>query len=259
MLWINPHTSFYFRAELQMTSDEGLNAFGAATWGQPFLYQGFNEHLGWMHTTSSADCVDEFAETVTQKDGKYVYKYGNEERPVTVKNITINYKAADGSMAKKTFVTYATHHGPIVREADGKWIAMAIMNKPIEALEQSFGRTKAKNFAEYMKVAALGANSSNDTLYADDKGNMPCCFRNSCRTATTASITPSRWMGPIPPPTGRARRRWTIFRMWSIRPRAGCSTATTRPRIRPDRTPSICPNSRNTWTRRGKIRAAFTW
>ena len=172
MLWINPHTSFYFRADVQMTSDEGLNAYGAATWGQPFLYQGFNEHLGWMHTTSSADCVDEFAETVTQKDGKYVYKYGNEERPVTVKNITINYKAADGSMAKKTFVTYATHHGPIVREANGKWIAMAIMNTPIAALEQSFGRTKAKNFAEYMKVAALGANSSNDTLYADDKGNF---------------------------------------------------------------------------------------
>ncbi len=172
MLWINPHTSFYFRADVQMTSDEGLNAYGAATWGQPFLYQGFNEHLGWMHTTSSADCVDEFAETVTQKDGKYVYKYGNEERPVTVKNIIINYKAADGSMAKKTFVTYATHHGPIVREADGKWIAMAIMNKPIEALEQSFGRTKAKDLAEYQKIASVQANSSNDTLYADDKGNI---------------------------------------------------------------------------------------
>src|SRR5262249_576168 len=43
--------------------------------------------------------------------------------------------------------------------------------KPIEALEQSFGRTKAKDLAEYMKVADLRANSSNDTLYADDKGN----------------------------------------------------------------------------------------
>ena len=172
LLWINPHTSFYFRAELQMTSDEGLNAFGAATWGQPFLYQGFNEHLGWMHTTSSADAVDEFAETVTQKDGKYFYKYGSEERAVTVKPITISYKAADGTMAKRTFNTYATHHGPIVREEGGKWIAMNIMNRPVEALEQSFGRTKASTMEEYMKVAALQANTSNDTLYADDKGNI---------------------------------------------------------------------------------------
>jgi acyl-homoserine-lactone acylase len=169
MLWINPHTSFYFRSVVQMTSDEGLNAYGAATWGQPFIYQGFNEHLGWMHTTSSADTADEFAETVSQKDGKYVSKYGSQELPVTVKNITINYKTASG-MAKKTFVTYATKHGPVVREANGKWITMAIMNKPIEALEQSYGRTKAKTFAEYMKVAEFKANSSNDTLYADDKG-----------------------------------------------------------------------------------------
>ncbi len=55
-----------------MASDEGLNAYGAATWGQPFLYQGFNEHLGWMHTTSSADCVDEFAETVTN-EGRQIF------------------------------------------------------------------------------------------------------------------------------------------------------------------------------------------
>ncbi|MGH6828964.1 MAG: penicillin acylase family protein, partial [Rhizomicrobium sp.] len=171
-LWINPHTSFYFRSEVAMASDQGLDAYGAATWGQPFLYQGFNEHLGWMHTTSSADCVDEFAETVTQKNGKYFYKYGDKELPVTVRNITVDYRAQGGSLAKKTFVTYYTIHGPVVREADGKWIALSIMNKPIAALEQSFGRTKATTFAEYMKVAALDANSSNDTLYADDKGNI---------------------------------------------------------------------------------------
>src|SRR5215469_10646836 len=172
MLWINPHTSFYFRAELGVASDEGLNAFGAATWGQPFLYQGFNEHLGWMHTTSSADCTDEFAETVTRKDGGYFYKYGNQELPVTVKNITIDYKAADARLAKKTFTAYFTRHGPIVREEGGRWIALSIMNVPVAALEQSFGRTKARTMAEYMQVASLGANSSNDTVYADDKGNI---------------------------------------------------------------------------------------
>jgi acyl-homoserine-lactone acylase len=206
-LWINPHTSFYFRSEVAMQSDEGLNAFGAATWGQPFLYQGFNEHLGWMHTTSSADCVDEFAETVTQKNGSYVYKYGDKEMPVTVKNITINYRVPGGQMAKKTFATYSTVHGPIVRETDGKWIAMSIMNKPIEALEQSFGRTKANTFAEYMKVASLGANSSNDTLYADDKGNIalllpqfvPLRDKNLDYTKPVDGSNPdSTWKGDTP-------------------------------------------------------------
>jgi len=51
LLWINPHTSFYFRAELPMVSDEGLDVYGVATWGQFFIYQGFDAHNGWMHTS----------------------------------------------------------------------------------------------------------------------------------------------------------------------------------------------------------------
>ena len=60
LLLINPHTSFFFRSELQMQSDEGLNAYGAVTWGQFFIYQGFNDRAGWMHTSSNVDAIDEF-------------------------------------------------------------------------------------------------------------------------------------------------------------------------------------------------------
>jgi acyl-homoserine-lactone acylase len=172
LLLINPHTSFFFRSELQMSSDEGLDAYGAVTWGQPFIYQGFNEHLGFMHTSTTLDAVDEFAEDVSQKDGKWFYKYGNEERPLTVKPITVFYKTADGAMASRKFITYATHHGPIVREENGKWISFAMMNTPVAALEQSWLRTKAADYAGYMKVAELKANSSNDTLFADDHGEI---------------------------------------------------------------------------------------
>ena len=172
LLLINPHTSFFFRSELQMSSDEGLDAYGAVTWGQPFIYQGFNEHLGFMHTSTTLDAVDEFAEDVSQKDGKWFYRYGNEERPLTVKPITVFYKTADGAMASRKFITYATHYGPIVREEGGKWISFAMMNTPVAALEQSWLRTKASDYAGYMKVAELKANSSNDTLYADDQGRI---------------------------------------------------------------------------------------
>jgi acyl-homoserine-lactone acylase len=170
LLLINPHTSFFFRAEQQMSSDQGLNAYGASTWGQFFIYQGFNEHTGWMHTTSSVDRVDEFAETIVRKDGKLFYRYGAELRPVVTKPITIAYRTPEGGMARQTFTTFRTHHGPIVREADGKWIAMSLMYRPVEALQQSFGRTKTTDLASFQKVAALDANSSNDTLFADSKG-----------------------------------------------------------------------------------------
>jgi acyl-homoserine-lactone acylase len=172
LLLINPHTSFFFRSELQMTSDEGLSAYGAVTWGQLFIYQGFNEHVGFMHTTSTLDAVDEFAEAVTQKNGKYFYRTGKELRPLTVKTVTVSYKTVDGAMAERKFTTYATHHGPIVREAGGKWISFAMMNKPVAALQQSWLRTRQSDYASYVKAASLQANSSNDTLFADDKGEI---------------------------------------------------------------------------------------
>ena len=173
LLLINPHTSFFFRSELQVTSGEGLNAYGAATWGQFFIYQGFNDRAGWMHTTSGVDSVDEFAETIiVGDDGKRSYRYGKELRPVTTKSVTLTLRAPDGTMRTRTFTTYATHHGPIVREQDGKWIAFALMNKPVAALQQSFLRTKASDYASFIKVAELKANSSNNTLFADSKGEI---------------------------------------------------------------------------------------
>ncbi|MDQ6647626.1 MAG: penicillin acylase family protein, partial [Pseudomonadota bacterium] len=172
LLLINPHTSFFFRSELQMSSDAGLDAYGAVTWGQFFVYQGFNRHVGWMHTSTGADVVDEFAETIVHKDGKLFYRYGSELRPVTRRKITVPYRTMDGSIAKRTFTAYFTHHGPIVRELGGKWIAEALMNTPIPALKQSWLRTRTDDYASYMKVAELKANSSNNTLFADDKGDI---------------------------------------------------------------------------------------
>ncbi|MDR3447468.1 penicillin acylase family protein [Dyella sp.] len=172
LLLINPHTSFFFRSELQMSSDAGLDVYGAVTWGQFFIYQGFNKHIGFMHTSTTADVVDEFAETIVHDGGKFGYRYGKETRDVTTRPITITYRKADGSMGQRTFTTYATHHGPIVREEGGKWVATALMNKPMEALEQSWLRTKATDFASFMKIAELKANSSNNTIFADDKGEI---------------------------------------------------------------------------------------
>ncbi len=172
LLLINPHTSFFFRSELQMSSNEGLDAYGAVTWGQFFIYQGFNKHIGWMHTSSGVDVVDEFAETIQRKDGKLFYRYGNDMRPVTSRDIVVPVRSADGSLAERHFTVYATHHGPIVRAQGDKWIAVSLMNKPLEALQQSWLRTKANDYAAYMKVAEFRANSSNNTIYADDKGNI---------------------------------------------------------------------------------------
>ncbi|MGB8128658.1 MAG: penicillin acylase family protein, partial [Candidatus Angelobacter sp.] len=171
LLLINPHTSFFFRSELHMVSEEGLDAYGASTWGQFFIYQGFNLHIGWMHTSSGVDAIDEYLETVTKKGDHYFYKYGKEERPVIAKKITVSYKT-DHGMADKTFTAYWTHHGPIIREEDGHWVSIRLMQKPIKALSESFLRTKASDYKSYRKVMELKANSSNNTIFADADGDI---------------------------------------------------------------------------------------
>ena len=171
LLWINPHTSFFFRAEAQATSDEGLNAYGALTWGQFFVYQGFNERAGWMHTSSGVDNIDEYLETVTPKGDSFVYKYGTEERPVTSRVVVVPYKTATG-MAERRFTVYRTHHGPVVRQAGDKWVSVRLMEEPVKALTQSYTRTKAKNLKEFKDILNLHTNSSNNTVFADAEGNI---------------------------------------------------------------------------------------
>jgi acyl-homoserine-lactone acylase len=171
MMLINPHTSFYFRPEVHVVSEQGLNAYGAVTWGQFFVYQGFNSHLGWMHTSGGGDVIDEYLETVVEKDGKRFYKYGNGERPFTAKQITLPYRTGN-TMASKTITVYFSHHGPVIREANGKWVAVRMMQEPLKALQQSYLRTKAANYAAFSKVMELRTNSSNNTVYADADGSI---------------------------------------------------------------------------------------
>ena len=172
LLLINPHTTFYFRSELQMSSDHGLDAYGAATWGQFFIYQGFNPHLGWMHTSTGVDDIDEFAEKVERRGNGYCYWYGRTCRPLGTRPITIRYRTPDGHMASRSFTAWMTHRGPIIRADGNRWIAFAMMNRPVEALQQSYLRTKASDLASYMRISDFQANSSNNTVFADDKGNI---------------------------------------------------------------------------------------
>ena len=171
MLLINPHTSFFFRGEVHVQSEQGLNAYGAVTWGQFFVYQGFNEKTGWMHTTSDVDIIDEFEETIVRNKKGINYKYGNELRPLDSVEVVLKYKNANNIGSKK-FMAYRTHHGPVTHATGNKWVSTAMMWDPVKALQQSFLRTKNSNQKEFDKMMNIRTNSSNNTVYADADGNI---------------------------------------------------------------------------------------
>ena len=173
LLLINPHTSFYFRAEAHVRSDAGLDAYGAVTWGQFFIYQGFNERLGWMHTSTGADFLDEYAETIARTEsGDATYLYAGTQRPVRSRTVTLRYRTPTGETRERQFKVLATHHGPIVRAEQGKWIAVRLMQDPVNALIQSYLRTKTRDLAAFKSVLNLHTNSSNNTVYADADGKI---------------------------------------------------------------------------------------
>lgn len=171
ILYINPHVTFYFRPEVQVTSEEGLNAYGAVTWGQMFVYQGFNEYCGWMHTSCNVDVADVYAEKIKKKGEKYFYEYDKQLKPVIEKKISIKYKDGD-ALKTKVFTTYATQHGPIMAKRNDQWISLKSYNRSMTSLIQSWSRTKAKGFDDYKKTMDLRANTSNSTVFADNKGNI---------------------------------------------------------------------------------------
>ena len=171
ILYINPHVTFYFRPEVHMVSEQGLNVYGAVTWGQFFIYQGFNENCGWMHTSGAADVADVYAEQVVKQNGKWWYKYENALRPIKEKNMTIRYKTATGSVTKN-ITAYATHHGPVMGEKNNEWWSVRSNNRSMNGLIQSWQRTKTTGFEAYKKVMGLRSNTSNNTVFADNKGNI---------------------------------------------------------------------------------------
>ncbi len=171
LLLINPHTSFYFRGEVHVVSEEGLNAYGAVTWGQFFVYQGFNEKTGWMHTSTYTDVIDEFKESVVKMNGNLFYKYGEELRPIKNSEITLKYKQGN-ELKEKNFPMYHTHHGPITHMVDDQWTSTAMMWEPVKALEQSYIRSKQSDYKGFREMMDIRTNSSNNTVYADAEGNI---------------------------------------------------------------------------------------
>ena len=203
ILYINPHVTFYFRPEVHIVSEEGLNAYGAVTWGQFFVYQGFNEHCGWMHTSSVVDAADTYIEKISKKNNGYVYQYNNAQKKVIEKKISLHYKVADNIETKNITALY-THHGPVMANRNGQILSLRADNRIMNGLIQCWQRNKATSFIAFKKTLDLKGNISNNTVYADAQGNIAYWHGNripvkdkkyNWNKAVDGTITATEWKG----------------------------------------------------------------
>lgn len=207
ILYINPHVTFNFRPEVHVVSEEGLNVYGAVTWGQFFVYQGFNEHCGWMHTSSAVDAADTYIEKVSPAGNGWTYLYNGKQRKVKEKIIRIGVKNAAGELVSREVTGLFTHHGPIMARRKGQWISMKADNRIMNGLIQCWQRNKAGSFAEFKKTLDLRGNISNNTVYADAEGNIAYWHGNRIPVRDTrydwnrpvdGSIRETEWKGYHP-------------------------------------------------------------
>ena len=210
---------------MQVVSEEGLNVYGAVTWGQFFVYQGFNEHCGWMHTSSNVDVADLYAEKIIKKNNQLFYEYNKALKPVTEKIISLSYKK-DDVIQTKIITAYFTHHGPIMASRDGQWISVKGYNRSLKSLIQSWQRTKTKGFEDYKKNMALSANTSNNTVFADDKGNIAYWHGDFIPREIKNTTGANRLMEQLLLPNGRACIHWMKLFMYIIQQLAGYKIVT---------------------------------
>ncbi|MHA8049756.1 penicillin acylase family protein [Aquirufa sp. ROCK-SH2] len=166
LFYINPHVTFYFRPEVHMVSEQGLNVYGAVTWGQFFIYQGFNQFNGWMHTSSQVDVSDMYREKI--RDESY-YLLDNQWKPLVKKYYQFKVK---GDTNLVNITAKFTGHGPIMAKRNGEYIAVKSYNRSMKSLMQSWLRTKTKGFEDFRRNMQLRSNTSNNTVFADYKGNI---------------------------------------------------------------------------------------
>jgi acyl-homoserine-lactone acylase len=175
MLLINPHVGFFGggqRYEAHLHSDEGLNVYGFAILGTPYIRSGFTANLGWSHTNNYADTVDAYLETFDDPKNPLAYRWGSGYRTAIEWNDEIKVKTANG-VETRHYRFRKTHHGPILGIRDGKEIAVrAAKLEEGGELDQRFAMNRARTFAEFKAALSRLALTGSNTIYADRAGNI---------------------------------------------------------------------------------------
>ncbi len=142
--------------------------------------------------------------TVVKKSDGLYYRYGPELEKLRVSRITIPFKQAAG-VASRSFTVYHSHHGPIIRAENGKWIAVKLLQVPVPALSQSYLRTKTTDYASFRKTQDMRTDTSNNTVYADANGTIAYFHGNFIPKRDTSfdfthpvdgSNPATEWQGP---------------------------------------------------------------
>ena len=200
----NPHFPWFgierFYA-VHLTIPGRYDAMGASIYGFPLVNIGFNRHLAWSHTVSTARrfVLRELAIVPSQPTS---YTVDGQVVAMQPETVSVDVRQADGSVARASHTFWQTKYGPVlVPAAPAAWSptrAYALTDVNLEnsrAFRQYREMGTARNLDEFSAVLrrhvalpwvnTIAADSAGNAFYADI-GSMP----NASNAKLAACIKP---------------------------------------------------------------------
>lgn len=116
MLVGNPHFPWQGElrfSEVQLTTDDGVDIYGAMLLGLPGVAIGFTDGVAWSHTVSAGNRFTAYEMTLDPQDPTS-YMMDGRSTPMTSKDITIEVLGDGGGTTEETRTYWSTEFGPVL-------------------------------------------------------------------------------------------------------------------------------------------------
>lgn len=214
MLLVNPHlpwSGLFTWFEFQWKTPE-VDAYGATLVGMPILGLGFNDHLGWTHTTNPLDGIDLFELSLTE--GGYLWDGGF--RAFETETQAIRVRQPDGTLRQQTLEVLRSVHGPILEVKGDKAVAVRLvgLDQP-HMFEQYWDMIRARSLREFESALQQLQSPIFNVIYADREGHILYLFGG--RTPVRSQGGWQDWKGIVP--GDRPETLWTRTHPYEELPR----------------------------------------
>jgi acyl-homoserine-lactone acylase len=173
----NPHLPWadaFTWIEAQLVAP-GVDVYGGALVGSPVINIGFTERHGWTHTVNTTDTED-YYELTLSGDG---YLLDGAPRRFEAESQVLRVKRPDGTLGADTLVVRRSVHGPVLRERNGKAIAVRVAGLDrLNGVEQWWRMARARNVGEFQQALAMLQITGQNTTYADADGHVLYFYGN---------------------------------------------------------------------------------
>ena len=169
----NPHlrwSQLYWEAHV--TVPGRLDFYGSTLVGLPVLRAGFNDRIGYVQTNNAPDLEDVYALLLDPERPGH-YRFEGRPRPIRSRRVTVEVRAADGSVRPVTRELEETHLGPVVhRTADRVFAVRSMALESWRHFEGFYELAHARSLREFRRVLQRGFFATSNFTYADAEGNI---------------------------------------------------------------------------------------